>query len=238
MSPPATDIYDALAPHYREYAEKRSAYLAAVDGYVLENLPAGAASLLDAGAGDGVRGMALARKAGISKVVLCEPSAQMAARCRTLAPAAVWEVPIEEIPPVQDRFDVILCLWNVLGHLAGAEQRVRALSRLKALLTGNGRIFFDVNNRHNAAAYGWGRVLLRVVADRLAPDERRGDTRFDWSIGGKSFPAMGHLFVPAEIERLVAQAGLSVKDRLAIDYATGARSRSALRGQLAFTAGR
>jgi hypothetical protein len=62
-----TDIYDALAPHYREYAGGKSAYLAAVDRFVLENLPAGADSLLDVGAGDGVRAMALAREAGIRR---------------------------------------------------------------------------------------------------------------------------------------------------------------------------
>ena len=28
---------------------------------------------------------------------------------------------------------------------------------------------------------------------------------------GQSFPAMGHLFVPAEIERLVAHSGLAVR---------------------------
>jgi hypothetical protein len=109
---------------------------------------------------------------------------------------------------------------------------------MKELLATDGVIFFDVNNRHNAAAYGWGRVLLRVVVDTLAPDERRGDTRFEWRIGERSFPAMGHLFVPAEIEGLVRQAGLVVRSRVAVDYATGARSRSALRGQLAFMAGR
>ena len=41
MNPPAADIYDALAPHYREYADKRSAYLAAVDDFVLEQSAGG-----------------------------------------------------------------------------------------------------------------------------------------------------------------------------------------------------
>jgi SAM-dependent methyltransferase len=235
---PETDIYDALAPHYREYAEKRSAYLAAVDRFVLENLPAGAASLLDVGAGDGVRGMALGRQAGISRIVLCDSSAEMAARCRALGPAAVWDSPLEAIPAVVERFDVICCLWNVLGHLDGRERRLGALSRMKELLAANGVIFFDVNNRYNAPAYGWARVLGRIVIDTLSPDESRGDASFEWRIGERTYPAMGHLFVPAEIERLIAQAGLAVKSRLAIDYATGARSRWALRGQLAYMVGR
>jgi SAM-dependent methyltransferase len=238
LSRPATEIYDALAPHYREYAQTRSAYLAAVDRFVLENLPAGAASMLDAGAGDGVRGMALARQAGIPRVVLCEPSVEMASRCRALAPAAVWQHSVEEVPAVSERFDVICCLWNVLGHLANGAQRLSALSRMKELLAHHGVIVFDVNNRHNGPAYGWARVLGRIVIDALAPDERRGDASFEWHIAGRAYPGMGHLFVPAEIEALIARAGLVVKKRLAIDYATGARSRWALKGQLAFVVGR
>lgn len=238
MSLPATDLYDALAPQYREYARQRSAYLAAVDSFVLENLPAGAARLLDAGAGDGVRGMDLARRAGISRVVQCEPSVAMAARCRALGPAAVWQCPMAEIPTTAERFEVILCLWNVLGHVPSGGGRIAALARLRQLLADDGVIFLDVNNRHNAAAYGWARVCGRIVVDTLAPRERRGDASFEWRIGGQTYPAMGHLFAPAEIEGLIARAGLTVRAKAAIDYATGARSRWALKGQLVFMAGR
>ncbi len=39
--------------------------------------------------------------------------------------------------------------------------RVAALTRMKALLNPSGSIFFDVNNRHNAHAYGRVRALWR-----------------------------------------------------------------------------
>lgn len=238
MTSPATDIYDALAPHYREYAARRSAYLAAVDRFVLEGMPAGATSLLDIGAGDGVRGMALARQAGVRRVVLCDSSAGMAARCRTLGADAVWECPVEDMPAGTGRFDVILCLWNVLGHLDGAVRRLAALERMRDLVAADGAVFLDVNNRHNAAAYGWARVAGRMIVDALAPDERRGDATFEWRMGDSSYPAMGHLFVPGEIEALIARAGLVVRSRRAIDYATGAPSRWALKGQLVYKVGR
>ncbi len=232
---PATDIYDRLAPHYREYAGRRAAYLEAVDRFVLENIPAGAESLLDAGAGDGVRGMALARARGIRRVVLCDPSAEMAARCRALGAADVWQVPIENLPANGAGFDVILCLWNVLGHV-GSSDRTRALRRLRDVLTNGGVLLLDVNNRHNAAAYGWVRVAGRALIDRIAPDETRGDTTFEWRVGGESLPAKGHLFTPAEIEAAIAASGLRIVRRLAIDYATGARSRFAWKGHLVFMA--
>jgi SAM-dependent methyltransferase len=231
----ATDVYDALAPHYREIAQRREAYLAAVDRYVLEHAgPAG--SVLDVGAGDGVRGMALARALGAQRVVLAEPSREMAARCRQLAPQAVWETTAESLP-ASDPFDVILCLWNVLGHLADRSRRVAALQSMARLLAPGGALFVDVNNRHNTAAYGRLRVLGRRLLDFVAPDVRRGDAVYSWQVGGASLPAMGHLFTPAEVEGMLAESALRVRRRLAVDYATGKYSVSPFEGQLLYQLG-
>jgi 2-polyprenyl-3-methyl-5-hydroxy-6-metoxy-1,4-benzoquinol methylase len=234
MSADSARPYDALAPHYREYASTRSAYLDAVDRFVAERVPAGSVSLLDVGAGDGIRAMAIARAQGISEVILCEPSSEMAKRCQMLGPSQVWEFPAETIPDTNLRFDVITCLWNVLGHLEGSAARLRALCRIRALIRPHGRLFIDVNNRHNAAAYGWLRVLGRIVLDAVSPDERRGDAQFDWQIAGRLFPAMGHLFTPAEARGLFERTGFRLLEWTAIDYANGKRSRSPFMGQLVY----
>ena len=226
--------YDALAPHYREYAQKKSAYLDAVDRFILGRVPSGAESLLDVGAGDGVRGMALARKLGMKYTVLCDNSTEMAVRCKEQSPDEVWETRAEELPDTGKHFDVIVCLWNTLGHLLGRNERVRALTKMRNLLKDGGSIFFDVNNRHNAASYGWLRVFARVFVDALYFDERRGNATFDWEIGGKVYPGMGHLFTPREIESIVKESGLSILERKAIDYSTGAFSDSLLKGQLVY----
>jgi SAM-dependent methyltransferase len=231
-----SDTYDALAPHYREYSRGRQAYLEAVDRVILRHAPAKVESVLDVGAGDGVRGMALARRLEARRVVLAEPSREMAARCRELGADAVWEVPAERLPQGEPRFDVILCLWNVLGHLPDRAPRLAALKAMRELLAPAGALYFDVNNRHNAAAYGWLKVLARRCVDFLSPDERRGDASYEWRIGGRSLPAMGHLFTPAEIEGMIEASGLRVARRVAVDYATGGESRSPYRGQLLYQA--
>jgi len=230
------DIYDTLAPHYREYARSKQAYITAVDRFILQHAPASVEAVLDVGAGDGVRGVDLARGLRAKRLVLCEPSREMAAQCRKLAPEAVWELPAEALPDSDLRFDVILCLWNVLGHLAGPSQRVAALKAMKRLLAPAGAVFLDVNNRHNAAAYGRLKVLVRRCADFLFPNYRRGDTEYEWKIGRLSLPAMGHLFTPTEIEGMIAESGLRVVRRLAVDYATGEYSASPYRGQLLYRA--
>lgn len=226
--------YDALAPYYRQYAQRKSAYLNAVDQFVLSRVPSGAKSLLDIGAGDGVRGMGLARQLRINYTVLCDSSAEMAVHCREQSPNEVWESAVEELPDTEARFDVITCLWNTLGHLAGRAYRVKALTKMRNLLTDRGRIFLDVNNRHNAAGYGWLRVFARILVDALHFDERRGNATFDWKIGDRVFSGTGHLFTPREIESIIKESGLSILERKAIDYSTGAFSDSLLKGQLVY----
>jgi 2-polyprenyl-3-methyl-5-hydroxy-6-metoxy-1,4-benzoquinol methylase len=232
-----SDIYDALAPHYREYAERKSVYLAAIDRFILDNAPRNPTAVLDVGAGDGVRGMALARSLGAGITVLADASVEMIARCRQLNPTESWLCEAQRLPATRHRFDVILCLWNVLGHLPDRASRVQALRSMQAVLAPAGSIFFDVNNRQNARNYGRLRVLGRVILDAVLPDERRGDAAFEWKIGNASFPAMGHLFTPAEIEAVIADGGLRIVKRVAADYATGKISPSRHAGQLVYQLG-
>jgi SAM-dependent methyltransferase len=228
------ELYDAMAPVYRDYAARRASYLDAVDRFVGEAMPQGAQRLLDVGSGDGVRAMALARACGIATVVLSDVSSEMVQRCRKLGATEVWQVPAQTLPDKGMRFDAITCLWNVLGHLPGHAERVAALRRMRDLLAPGGRLFLDVQNRHNAAAYGWGRVLMRVGVDMVWPDERRGDTLFDWKVGDTTIRGRGHLFAPQEIGKLLRQSGLEVVSRFTFDYSTGRRSTSVLLGQLVF----
>src|SRR5882757_3979090 len=120
----AIAAYDFVAPGYAELSERRRAYLDAVDAEILRLVPKGAASLIDVGAGDGRRALQIAKQAGIPQVVLVEPSEGM----RQLIPAGVevWDERMEALPEMGREFDVVLCLWNVLGHVPSRELRVAA----------------------------------------------------------------------------------------------------------------
>ena len=227
-------MYDALAPHFRAWSTRRAAYLAGIDAIVLERVHRGARSLLDVGAGDGVRAMRLAAACGIDRVVLVEPSPAMADLCRRRGAAAVWTDAVEELPEAGERFDVVTCLWNVLGSVPGAVARAEALRRMRARLAPGGQLFLDVQNRYNARAYGRLRTAGRVLYDRLRPDPANGDVTFCWQIGGETIPARGHVFRPGEIASLVAAAGFSVASRHVVDYASGERRRPVWSGQLLF----
>jgi len=225
--------YDRLAPHYRNFAQGRATYLEAVDRYVTEHALHGG-RMLDVGSGDGVRAVRIARALGTSRLVLSEPSAGMAALCREQPADAVWQMPAQTLPDSTERFEVVTCLWNVLGHLPGREARIAALEGMRRLLAPRGQVFCDVNNRHNARAYGVARVMARRFIDGVMPDERRGDTCFEWVVGGERISATGHLFTPREMRTLIAAAGLVIAQELAIDYATGAMSEHPWDGQLVY----
>ena len=97
MNDNSAELYNALASHYREYSDKKSAYISAVDRFMLDHTPDGAKSILDVGSGDGVRGMSLAKQMGINYIVLNDVSENMIARCRALNPSDVWQVPAQNL---------------------------------------------------------------------------------------------------------------------------------------------
>lgn len=225
--------YDAIAPVYAEYSARYRDYLDAVDRLVIDRLTPGM-RLLDLGSGDGRRLRKIASASGLVDVVSVEPSPQMAALCRSCTGFPVHELFGDNLDALQDGgFDAITALWNVFGHMADSSVRVKALSNLRAKLAPGGRLLLDVNNRHNRA-YGKWRTLGRRVIDYVTFDERRGDAHYEWTIAGKCFPASGHLFIPAEMDKLFLASGLRAVERLSVDYRTGEVSTSPFMGQLFF----
>lgn len=230
-----SDIYDQMAPHYRAYAEQKTTYIQAVDKTILEHITPHAQSMLDVGAGDGVRALNLAQAAGIQNLVLLEPSSEMVNLCSALPVAAIWHGTADSLPDsYTPAFNLITCLWNVMGHMPDRDARVRALRKMAALLAPGGKIMLDVNNRHNTAAYGKYTVLGRRILDAIRPDERRGNVSFSWNINGLNIPANGHLFTPAEMRTLFQKAGLRLTKSFAIDYKSGARTTDLTKGQMFF----
>ena len=223
--------YDAFAPYYSSYSERRRRYLRKVEEIVISNIR-GARSLLDVGAGDGSRAFRIATAAGIGRLALLEPSAEMRARCVPACecwPCGPLEVP-DECPP----FDAILCLWNVLGHIRGTERRILVLAKLKKLLAAEGAMFLDVTHRYNAASYGWGKTFLRAAGDCFIRSDARRDIIVSWRAGDQVIRTHGHAFTHAEMKRLFGFAGLKIQQRWAIHYESGRERRLPLFGNLLY----
>ena len=225
------EAYDTIAPVYEEYSRKRQEYLDAVDELVIGYLEPGM-RILDVGAGDGRRLAKIQGRLDLKEVVAVEPSNAMAEICRQNTKAQVYEVQAEHLDSLDiGTFDAVLALWNVFGHISSST-RVSALQSIKKRLNPSGRFMLDVNNRHNALAYGRIKILGRLIIDFLHFDEKRGDASYEWRIGDQSFQASGHLFTPSEIEYLFSKSGMQVIERYSLNYQTGELSRSKYRGQL------
>lgn len=236
MNPERTlEAYSAIAPVYGEYSRQRQAYLDAVDAKVISSLRPGI-RWLDIGAGDGRRLAKIQSATGIQDIHAVEPSAGMAAVCRAQLQVPVHEVCAENIDQLDiGQFDAVTALWNVFGHVTSPEKRLTAMTHIAAKMKQDAIFMIDVNNRHNARAYGTLNVFKRIIVDALDFDVTRGDASYEWKIGDQTFQSSGHLFTPGEIEGLFSGAGLRVHERLSFDYATGQSSSSPYKGQLFYT---
>ena len=229
------DAYDLIAPVFPRLAERRRPYLDGIDRLVLSEMPPGACSLLDVGAGDGTRARRIACARGIAELVLLEPS--LAMQASGSAGAKVWTMRAEELNSVHARFDVITCLWNVLGHIFPSAGRIEVLRQFGRLLSPQGKIFVDVNHRYNSAHYGALPTAMRFLRDRFSPDEENGDVAVSWDLEETRCITVGHVFTHKEILALSVAAGLTMEKRFVLDYTTGEQRRWSFEGNLLYILG-
>jgi len=225
---PAAD-YDRIAPIFPRLSEERRAYLDGIDRLVIAGIPSGAGSLLDVGAGDGSRSRRIAAAKSIPELVLLEPSVPM----QRNGPA-FRTMRAEDLHSVQAEFDVIVCLWNVLGHIFPESSRIEVLRQFARLASAHGKIFIDVSHRYNARHYGALPTATRFLRDRMFPNESNGDVQVSWDIEGTRYSTAGHVFTHREVRRLCRSAGLRIEKRFVVDYATGQTRRWTFEGHLLY----
>jgi len=131
-------------------------------------------------------------------------------------------------------FDVIICLWNVLGHIQTTEERLLTLTKARKLLTPEGVMFVDVNHRYNAVVHGWSRTLWNMLSDYFFWSDTNGDIVVSWKIGSRPVCTHGHLFTERELEALFQSTGFTIKKEWILNYRTGAVCKSSLQGSLLY----
>jgi len=86
-------IYDAFADEYRDYSATKSSYISAVDQLLVERFAGRVETVIDYGAGDGVRGINVFKKLGAQTRYQADRSDGMIAKCRALEVAKqVWDI--------------------------------------------------------------------------------------------------------------------------------------------------
>ena len=241
--------YSRLALHYAELSRRREPYLRSIEKIIASRVPSNSKSLLDVGAGDGVRALRIAGECRLDNIVLVEPSLEMASRAIGMEKIKIkiWNIRAEELGAKNSdcssftgdgselqRFDVITCLWNVLGHIRRVEDRKRALSGMADRLMPGGRCFLDVNHRYNFRSYGVIASTARFIRDSLFYEETTADVIATWDLDGSSVSTHGHVFTDREIRHLAGAAGLTIEERIVVDYDSGKIRRFAPAGNLLY----
>jgi SAM-dependent methyltransferase len=225
--------YDQIGPVFARMAEERRPYLDSVDQLVISGIPTGSRSMLDVGSGDGSRARRIAQARDITELVLVEPSVGMHgsdANFRTMR--------AEDLHSIEAEFDVITCLWNVLGHIFPSASRLEVLHQFARLVSPQGRIFVDVHHRYNVRHYGAIPTVLRLLRDQLRWKATNGDVIVAWNVEQVRCTTRGHVFTHPEFCSLAQAAGLNVVNEFAVDYATGELRRWRFKGHLLYVLGR
>lgn len=234
MHPTASQkMYDNLADEYRSYSQSRLSYLNAVDSVVRQYL-APNASIIDFGSGDGVRIHNIVKNT-TSELCLVENSQNMMIKIKDQYPhALILNQDFANINfQTHKKYDLAVCLWNVLGHLGDKQRVLTGLTNIRKSICQNGVVVLDVNNRHNISQYKM-KAVRNVIKDVFAYKFENGDIKFNISINGHNIPSCVHIFDKHEIEKLINMAGFEIKSRFYINYANGGFKNSSLFGQLCY----
>lgn len=226
-------MYDSLAPGYRNYSRSRLLYLNAVDSVVRQYLTP-ESSVIDFGSGDGVRVHNIAKNI-TSKLCLVENSCNMITKIRDQYPRAL--ILNQDFADVNfqtgKKYDIAICLWNVLGHLGNEQRVLTGLTNIRKSVRKNGIVILDINNRHNISQYKI-KAVKNIIKDVFTYKFANGDIKFNISINGQNIPSYVHIFNKHEIEKLIDAAGFEIKSGVYINYANGDIEKSPLFGQLCY----
>ena len=217
------ELYDAFAGSYRDYSEARKAYLTSIDDIICK-AAGNRKRYLDVGAGDGRRSTHIANKVQAEEIVLLDSSETM------LGKAPEDERIRKEVGSITDystsrEFDLVTCLWNVLGHIPTRELRQNALARIQKLLSDDGLLAMDVNNRYNMAQYEVSTVSKNVWND-ICCHPKRG--MFPLVLGGCT--SQVYIHSPFELTRVAAKCGLKLRQKYYVHYGDGSIRKSFISG--------
>jgi SAM-dependent methyltransferase len=230
-------FYDSLSVIYDAELERRAPWVKRVEGLIAGwAAKRGAKSLIDFGCGNGRRALRLMQAANLSGAAI-DVSPGMIDEARRLGvDAHVMDIASPAFDPAAlggRKFDVVICTWNVLGHVEGRGARLQAVKNMRSVMAPGGCIVLDVNNRYNANQYGWAAVLRNLVKDTLNP-ERAGDFIANRvNPEGVTMHTFVHVFSRGELRQLCRDAGLTPVEERFLDYDTG-EDRTRWSGQMCF----
>lgn len=230
------NFYKHFSNSFKEYSFSKKKYLDTIDDIIsdLDNKPR---SIIDIGAGDGRRSLKIAKKLGVNDLILVDD-------CDEILSDIKEDLNIKKIiedisdndfyKKIEKKSDLVLCLWNVLGHIETEEERISAIKNISNLLNVNGVVYLDVNNRYNAKQYGFKNVVRNILKDLVFFNKNNGDFSFSFKEGENDIKTKVHIFNPYELDKYFKMYGLKILDKKFINYSTGEIESNIFSGQILY----
>ncbi len=233
MKFPSDKFYTLFSRSYHEYSSGKVKYLNAVNSFIVKE-SISPKSMIDVGCGDGRRARKIADVLKINHLVMIDNSDGMIELAKNNLGVTVHKNDISDHGfIIGDRYDLVTHLWNVLGHVPSSNRKT-AVVNMSKLVTHNGYIYIDVNNRYNISHYGFISVCRNIFKDILKPNDVNGDFNLKVITPNGQIETIVHIFSPFEIEELIKSAGLKIEKRKIINYVSGKSCKTIFGGQLLY----
>jgi len=229
-------IYNTFAPFYRSYSKEKEGYITTIDKIITDYCrKKNIYRMIDLGCGDGIRGSNLAKKIKAKTIKMVDSSEKMAELARKLKNVKVQKTDFSKKNwGEKSKYDAVMCLWNVLGHVSPHKKRLQALKNIRSILANNGTAFVDISNRYNTKYYGFEKVWKNIKEDLKRPSYKNGDFNYIIDVGLKKIPSVCHFFNPWEVEKIIKKSGLKIVKKYYINYENGSTEKYFWNGHIFF----
>ncbi|GGD84951.1 class I SAM-dependent methyltransferase [Planktosalinus lacus] len=220
--------YNVIAKDYTLISKERINYLNAVDDIIIsENKNKKINNYLDIGSGDGRRSLKMINSLNPLNSTLVDDSSKMLEQIKSVKNLTIANNSFFDYK-TDRKFDLITCLWNVIGHINSNTLRKQFFQIIEKRLNSGGVFYLDVNNRYNITHYGYSNVMKNLKIDFLSPSDNNGV--FHIGEGDKKTKVFIHN--PFDLTSYVKNLNLEIQKTWFLDYNTGEIKDTFFEGQL------
>ena len=221
--------YDSIAKVYDEQSKQRIAYLNAVDDIIINDCKTvDINTYLDIGSGNGRRALKIANALNIKSTTLLDNSSNMLKGLSSFEDVYAVDMSIFDFN-TSEKFDLITCLWNVIGHFPSIEYMQLFFDKVSDLLSDDGVLIFDVNNRYNISHYG-----NKSVMKNMQNDVSKINDAGWFTIGANEYKTKVYIHSPFDIYDYLKKINLLLDSIFYVDYNSGIIRDTFFEGQLVY----
>lgn len=217
--------YDNLSYSYDYISEKRRKYLESIDQEILNFIkPLNINAILDVGIGNGKRSNKFITKLNFSekKFYGIEPSEKMHLESLKIFNEKKNIININlESYQTHKKFELIMCLWNVIGHVSNLEIFIKKVSELSSH---NGYFIFDFNNIYNLKEYGLSSFMSNSFVGLFKH-------KFKFRVVNNNDDTLVNYYKPKYISKILSFYNFKILKKIHINYKDGTISNF-LNGQI------